>query len=51
MVSEPDISFSLYKKTAEAVFFNDNVFNRLPFFSSVRDIDKSLDLPIYKPLN
>jgi len=51
MVSESDIRLSLVKMTASAVIFNDVVRFPSILFSSVRDIDKSSDLAIYKPLN
>ena len=51
MVSESDIRPTLHKMTATAVIFNDVVCFPSILFSSVRDIDKSIDLAIYKPLN
>jgi len=50
MVSESDIRLILHKMTAAAVFFNLAIY--LPTFSfQFRDIVKSFDLPVYKPLN
>ncbi len=50
MVSESDIRLILHKMTAAAVSFNLAIY--LSAFSfQLRDIVKSIDLPIYKSLN
>jgi len=51
MVRESDIRLTQLKMTAVAVFFNGVVRIASFLFSSIRDIDKSSDLAIYKPLN
>jgi hypothetical protein len=51
MVSDSDIRQNLFVMAASAVIFNGVVRFLSIFFPSIRDIDKSQDLAIYKPLN